>query len=116
MALQCRQIGATRAFDPGSLGLYMPRFTSVVRATKTTKRSTMVKSLQATEVYYWLAAAPPPTGVSEPGTVEAPVSAIVISAVIVTAAMLGISFLLKPGTDAAAEMQERDAKSGRWRK
>jgi hypothetical protein len=117
MALQCRQILATRAIDSGFIrqhGLHMPRFKSVVKTT--TKPSTMVKSLQATEAY-WLAAAAV-TNVSEPapGAVEAPISAIVVSAVIVTAAMLGISFLLKPGTDAAAEMQERDAKSGRWRK
>lgn len=51
-----------------------------------------------------------------PGTVEAPPVAIIIAAIGVSAGVLAIPFLLKPGIDAAEKMQERDAKSGRWRK
>lgn len=51
-----------------------------------------------------------------PGTVEAPPVAIIVAAVGVSAGVLAIPFLLKPGIDAAEKMQERDAKSGRWRK
>ncbi len=51
-----------------------------------------------------------------PGTVEAPPVAIIVAAVGVTAGVLAIPYLLKPGIDAAEKMQERDSKSGRWRK
>lgn len=52
-----------------------------------------------------------------PGTVEAPISAVVASTIIISAAvLLGVTFALKPGTDAAIKMQERDSKTGRWRK
>lgn len=51
-----------------------------------------------------------------PGTVEAPPVAIIVAAIGVSAGVLAIPFLLKPGIDAAEKMQERDAKSGRWRK
>jgi len=115
MAMQCRQTCATGALDSGirHQGFRNSRFRGATGIIKNAKRSTTVKSLQVTEVHWFVTAA---AGVPEPGAVEAPVSALVISAVIVTAVMLGITVLLKPGTDAAAEMQERDAKSGRWRK
>lgn len=45
-----------------------------------------------------------------PGTVDAPIGAIVIGAVVVTALSFAISLGLKPGTDAAIEMQKRDSK------
>lgn len=51
-----------------------------------------------------------------PGSVDAPIGAIIGGAVLVTAASLLLSLGLKPGTDAAIKMQERDAKSGRYRK
>lgn len=52
-----------------------------------------------------------------PGSVEAPISAVVASTIVISAAiLLGVTFALKPGTDAAIKMQERDSKTGRWRK
>ena len=53
---------------------------------------------------------------SSPGDVVAPQGALLIPAVLVTvASIVLIPLLLKPGTDAAADMQKRDQKSGRWR-
>ncbi|PRW51054.1 hypothetical protein C2E21_5610 [Chlorella sorokiniana] len=45
-----------------------------------------------------------------PGTVDAPIWAIVVGAVVVTAASFALSAGLKSGTDAASQMQKRDAK------
>lgn len=53
---------------------------------------------------------------AEVGDVEAPNGALVVAAIGVSAAVLLVPFLLRPGIDAAEKMQERDAKSGRWRK
>lgn len=54
---------------------------------------------------------------SDPGSVDAPLSALVGGAILVTiGGGLLIPLLLKPGTDAAIDMQQRDSKSGRWRK
>ena len=72
------------------------------------------------------AAAPPPRALpaqlladlaeaaAKPGSVDAPIGAIVVGAVVVTAASFAVSFGLKPGADAAAAMAERDARSGRF--
>ena len=53
---------------------------------------------------------------AEVGDVEAPNGALIVAAIGVSAAVLLVPFLLRPGIDAAEKMQERDAKSGRWRK
>ena len=53
---------------------------------------------------------------AEVGDVEAPPATLFVAAAIATLAVLLVPFGLKGGTDAASEMQERDAKSGRWRK
>jgi hypothetical protein len=58
-------------------------------------------------VYTYIAAA---------GDVEAPNGALIAAALGVSALVLLIPFALKPGIDAAEKMQERDLKSGRWRK
>ena len=52
--------------------------------------------------------------VAKPGSVDAPIGAVVVGAVAVTAASFGASFALKPGADAAIAMAERDARSGRF--
>ncbi|KAL4537989.1 hypothetical protein Ndes2526B_g04160 [Nannochloris sp. 'desiccata'] len=52
-----------------------------------------------------------------PGTVDAPLPVVAGLAVVVSAAaLLFFSLGLKPGADAASEMQQRDSKSGRFRK
>mmetsp|Transcript_14109 Transcript_14109/g.17104 ORF Transcript_14109/g.17104 Transcript_14109/m.17104 type:complete len:132 (-) Transcript_14109:412-807(-) len=70
--------------------------------------STHPQILDVREVVTQVAAACEDTGSC--GAVEAPVSAIAIGAVVVTAAALASTFLLKPGFDAADEMQARDKK------
>jgi hypothetical protein len=51
-----------------------------------------------------------------PGTVDAPLPVVAGAAILVSAAaLLVFTFGLKPGTDAAIEMQQRDARSGRFR-
>ncbi|PSC75504.1 Small-conductance mechanosensitive ion channel [Micractinium conductrix] len=47
---------------------------------------------------------------AKPGEVDAPISAIIIGAVVVTALSFAVSFGLKGGTDASIQMQERDRK------
>lgn len=49
-----------------------------------------------------------------PGTVDAPIGAIVIGAVVVTALSFLVSSGLKSGTEAAEQMQSRDKK--KWNK
>ncbi len=53
--------------------------------------------------------------VASPGSVDAPIWAIVLATVAVTAALGLSSFLFKPGFDASAKMQERDRQSGRFK-
>lgn len=50
-----------------------------------------------------------------PGDVDAPVGAVVVGALVVTAASLLIVQGLKPGTDAAEKIFDRDSKTGRRR-
>ncbi|KAL4854289.1 hypothetical protein ACK3TF_004979 [Chlorella vulgaris] len=45
-----------------------------------------------------------------PGSVDAPIGAIVLGAIVVTGLSFAVSAGLKPGTDAAIEIQKRDAK------
>jgi len=50
-----------------------------------------------------------------PGDVDAPVGAVVVGALVVTAASLLLVQGLKPGTDAAEKIFDRDSKTGRRR-
>lgn len=52
----------------------------------------------------------------EYGSVDAPSWALPLGIAVVTLASILSGYLLKPGDDAAQEIQKRDSKSGRWTK
>ncbi|KAL4443366.1 hypothetical protein ABPG75_011103 [Micractinium tetrahymenae] len=75
------------------------------RAARPGRRAAPVRAFAAPPELLQLAA-----DTAAPGTVDAPISAIVIGAVVVTALSFAVTLGLKPGTDAAIEMQKRDSK------